>query len=468
MKFPSEPFKIKVVEPIRRTTRAERDRLLNDAGYNLFRIPAESVYVDLLTDSGTSAMSDHQWAGLMLGDESYAGSKNYYHFQETVRSIFGYTHVIPTHQGRMAENLLFSTVVKADMCVPNNIHFDTTRANIEHQGAQALNAVVKEAYDPHNESPFKGNMDVMRLEEIINRVGRDRIPLVLLTITNNSGGGQPVSMENIRQTRALLNRYRIPLFFDACRFAENCFFIKEREPGYADRSILDIARELFSYGDGCTMSAKKDGLVNIGGFLSLNDEQWAMEITNMLILVEGFPTYGGLAGRDLEAMARGLREVLDEDYLNFRVGQVRYLGELLDKAGVPILKPVGGHAVYLNAKEFLPHIPQDEFPAQALAVALYREYGIRGVEIGTVMFGKREAMTGRILHPELEMVRLAIPRRVYTNMQIGYVAESIIDLYRRRESIHGLAMTYEAPMLRHFTARFEELKHTSPVQQAVS
>lgn len=468
MKFPSEPFKIKVVEPIRRTTRAERDRLLNEAGYNLFRIPAESVYVDLLTDSGTSAMSDHQWAGLMLGDESYAGSKNYYHFEETVRSIFGYTHVIPTHQGRMAENLLFSTVVKPGMCVPNNIHFDTTRANIEHQDAQALNAVVKEAYDPHDESPFKGNMDVTRLDEIINGVGRDRIPLVLLTITNNSGGGQPVSMENIRQTRALLNRYRIPLFFDACRFAENCFFIKEREPGYADRSILDIARELFSYGDGCTMSAKKDGLVNIGGFLSLNDDQWAMEITNMLILVEGFPTYGGLAGRDLEAMARGLREVLDEDYLNFRVGQVRYLGELLDKAGVPILKPVGGHAVYLNAKEFLPHIPQDEFPAQALAVALYREYGIRGVEIGTVMFGKREAVTGRILHPELEMVRLAIPRRVYTNMQIGYVAESIIDLYRRRESIYGLAMTYEAPMLRHFTARFEELKHTSPVQQTVS
>ncbi|HSF67133.1 MAG TPA: tryptophanase [Nitrospiraceae bacterium] len=468
MKFPSEPFKIKVVEPIRRTTRAERDRLLNEAGYNLFRIPAESVYVDLLTDSGTSAMSDHQWAGLMLGDESYAGSKNYYHFEETVRSIFGYTHVIPTHQGRMAENLLFSTVVKPGMCVPNNIHFDTTRANIEHQDAQALNAVVKEAYDPHDESPFKGNMDVTRLDEIINGVGRDGIPLVLLTITNNSGGGQPVSMENIRQTRALLNRYRIPLFFDACRFAENCFFIKEREPGYADRSILDIARELFSYGDGCTMSAKKDGLVNIGGFLSLNDDQWAMEITNMLILVEGFPTYGGLAGRDLEAMARGLREVLDEDYLNFRVGQVRYLGELLDKAGVPILKPVGGHAVYLNAKEFLPHIPQDEFPAQALAVALYREYGIRGVEIGTVMFGKREAVTGRILHPELEMVRLAIPRRVYTNMQIGYVAESIIDLYRRRESIYGLAMTYEAPMLRHFTARFEELKHTSPVRQTVS
>ena len=468
MKFPSEPFKIKVVEPIRRTTRAERDRLLRDAGYNLFRIPAESVYVDLLTDSGTSAMSDHQWAGLMLGDESYAGSKNYYHFEEAVRSIFGYKYVIPTHQGRMAENLLFSTVVKHDMCVPNNIHFDTTRANIEHQGAQAIDAVVKEAYDPRNESPFKGNMDVMRLEEIINRVGRNRVPLVLLTITNNSGGGQPVSMENIRQTRALLNRYGIPLFFDACRFAENCFFIKEREPGYADRSILEIAQELFGYGDGCTMSAKKDGLVNIGGFLSLNDAQWAREITNMLILVEGFPTYGGLAGRDLEAMARGLREVLDEDYLGFRIGQVRYLGELLDQAGVPILKPVGGHAVYLNAKEFLPHIPQDHYPAQSLAVALYREYGIRGVEIGTVMFGKRETATGRIIHPELEMVRLAIPRRVYTNMQIGYVAESIVDLYRRRESIHGLGMVYEAPVLRHFTARFEELDRTASVQEMIS
>jgi tyrosine phenol-lyase len=467
MKFPSEPFKIKVVEPIRRTTRTERDRLLREAGYNLFRIPADSVYVDLLTDSGTSAMSDYQWAGLMVGDESYAGSKNYYHFEETVRSIFGYRHVIPTHQGRMAENLLFSTVVKRGMCVPNNIHFDTTRANIEHQGAQALDAVVKEAYDPRSESPFKGNMDLVRLEETINLVGRERIPLVLLTITNNSGGGQPVSMDNIRQTRALLSRYGIPLFFDACRFAENCFFIKEREPGYEGTTLLEIARELFSYGDGCTMSAKKDGLVNIGGFLSLNNDQWAQDITNMLILVEGFPTYGGLAGRDLEAMARGLREVLDEDYLNFRVGQVRYLGELLDEAGVPILKPVGGHAVYLNAKEFLPHIPQDQFPAQSLAVVLYREYGIRGVEIGTVMFGRKDAATGRAIHPELEMVRLAIPRRVYTNMQIAYVAESIIELYRRRESIHGLRMTYEAPMLRHFTARFEELPQPSFVQQAI-
>ena len=456
MRFPSEPFKIKVVEPIRRTTRDERDRLLRQAGYNLFQVPADSVYVDLLTDSGTSAMSDNQWAGLMLGDESYAGSKNYYHFEAAVRSIFGYTHVIPTHQGRMAENLLFSTVVKPGMSVPNNIHFDTTRANVEHQGAEALDVVIKEAYDPHCDLPFKGNMDLVRLEETINRVGPARIPLVMLTITNNSGGGQPVSMANIRQTRAFVNRYQIPLLFDACRFAENCFFIKERESGYADKSILDIARELFSHGDGCTMSAKKDGLVNIGGFLSLNNEQWVQDITNMLILVEGFPTYGGLAGRDLEAMARGLQEVLDEDYLSFRIGQVRYLGEMLDQARVPILKPVGGHAVYLNAKEFLPHLRPDEFPAQALAVALYREYGIRGVEIGTVMFGKKDPMTGRMIHPELEMVRMAIPRRVYTNMQITYVAESIAELHRHRDRIGGLTMTYEAPVLRHFTAHFEE------------
>jgi tyrosine phenol-lyase len=464
MKFPTEPFKIKVVEPIRRTTRGERERLLREAGCNLFQVPAESVYVDLLTDSGTSAMSDNQWAGLMLGDESYAGSKNYYHFEETVRSIFGYKHVIPTHQGRMAENLLFSTVVKPGMCVPNNIHFDTTRANVEHQHAEALDLVIKEAYDPHCEWPFKGNMEIGRLEETIHRVGRERIPLVMITITNNSGGGQPVSMENIRRTKALLDHYEIPLFFDACRFAENCYFIKEREPGYADTSILDIARELFSYGDGCTMSAKKDGLVNIGGFLSLNDGRWAQDITNRLILIEGFPTYGGLAGRDLEAMARGLQEVLDEDYLSFRIGQVRYLGELLDQAAVPILKPIGGHAVYLNAKAFLPHIPQDHFPAQSLAVALYREYGIRGVEIGTVMFGKKEPTTGRTIHPELEMVRLAIPRRVYTNMQITYVAEAIIELYRQRDRIHGLTLTYEAPMLRHFTARFAERQASASLE----
>jgi tyrosine phenol-lyase len=457
VRFPSEPFKIKVVEPIRRTTREERERLLKEAGYNLFQLPADSVYVDLLTDSGTSAMSDHQWAGMMLGDESYAGSKNYYHFEAAVRSIFGFKHVIPTHQGRMAENLLFSTVVKPGMYVPNNIHFDTTRANIEHQQAEAVDLVIKEAYDPQCDLPFKGNMDLVRLEDVINRVGPERIPLTMVTITNNSAGGQPVSMENIRLTRVLLNRYHIPLFFDACRFAENCFFIKEREPGYADMPMQEIARELFSYGDGCTMSAKKDGLVNIGGFLCLNHDQWAQDITNMLILVEGFPTYGGLAGRDLEAMARGLREVLDEEYLRFRIGQVRYLGELLDSAGVPILKPIGGHAVYINAKEFLPHLRPEEYRAQALAVALYREYGIRGVEIGAVMFGKKDSATGRMIYPELEMVRLAIPRRVYTNMQIRYVAESLIELFGHRDLVSGLALTYEAPVLRHFTAQFQEL-----------
>ncbi len=362
MRFPSEPFKIKVVEPIRRTTREERDRLLREAGYNLFQVPAESVYVDLLTDSGTSAMSDHQWAGLMLGDESYAGSRNYYHLEETVRSIFGYKHVIPTHQGRMAENLLFSTVVKPDTYVPNNIHFDTTRANIEHQGAQALDMVIKEAYDPHCELPFKGNMDLVRLEETINRVGRDRIPLVMLTITNNSGGGQPVSMDNIRQTRALLNRHHIPLFFDACRFAENCFFIKEREPGFAHKSILDIARELFSYGDGCTMSAKKDGLVNIGGFLTLDHDQWAQDITNMLILVEGFPTYGGLAGRDLEAMARGLHEVLDEEYPSFRVGQVRYLESCWSKQACPFSNRSGAMPSISTPKNFCRTFRRPNFP----------------------------------------------------------------------------------------------------------
>ncbi|MBS0169944.1 MAG: tryptophanase [Nitrospira sp.] len=456
MNYPFEPYKIKVVEPIARTTREERCRLLHEAGCNLFQLPAEGVTIDLLTDSGTSAMSDSQWAGLMLGDESYAGSKNFYHFEAVVRSLCGYRHVIPTHQGRAAEHALFASVVTPGMCVPNNMHFDTTRANIEHQAAEALDLVIKEAYDPHCELPFKGNMDLGRLEATIQQVGPGRVPFVLLTITNNSGGGQPVSMANIRATKQLVNRYGIPLFFDACRFAENCFFIKEREPGYADVPVREIAQSLFSLGDGCLMSAKKDGLVNIGGFLSLNDDRWARAVTNMLILVEGFPTYGGLAGRDLEAMARGLEEVLDEEYLRFRVGQVRHLADLLEQGAVPILKPVGGHAVYLNAKEFLPHLHPRQFPAQALAVALYREYGIRGVEIGTVMFGTHDPLTREATYPELELVRLAIPRRVYTNSHLAYVAASIIELFHRRESIGGLVMTYEPPHLRHFTARFEE------------
>ena len=458
MQFPAEPFKIKVVEPIRMTTREERDRLIREAGYNVFNLPAEKIFIDLLTDSGTSAMSDNQWAGMMLGDESYAGSRNYYHFEETVRDIFGYRNVIPTHQGRVAENLLFSVKVKEGDVVPNNIHFDTTRANVEHKGGRALDLVIDEGLDPEREHPFKGNMDVEKLRKLIQQVGVERIPLIMLTVTNNSAGGQPVSMENIRQVHQVAREHGIPLFFDACRFAENCYFIKQREPGYQDKSILDIARELFSYGDGCTMSAKKDGLVNIGGFLAMNDDETAQKVTNLLILIEGFPTYGGLAGRDLEAVARGLREVLNEEYLHYRVSQVKYLGDLLDQAGVPIVKPTGGHAVYLNAKKFLPHIPQSQFPGQALTVALYREAGIRAVEIGSLMFAHRDPETGETVYPELELVRLAIPRRVYTTQHMNYVAESIIELYRNREKIRGLRIVYEAPVLRHFTARLEEIE----------
>jgi tyrosine phenol-lyase len=457
MLFPSEPFKIKVVEPIRRTTREERDHLIRRAGYNVFEVPAESIYVDLLTDSGTAAMSDNQWAGIMLGDESYAGSKSYYRFEESIKSIFGFKQVIPTHQGRMAENLLFSACVKAGDVVPNNIHFDTTRANVEYKKGIAANLVIDEGLDPHNEHPFKGNMDVAKLEALIAKHGRERIPLVLLTITNNSGGGQPVSMQNIREVSKICKKHRIPFFFDACRFAENCFFIKEREPEFKNTPVRDIAREMFTYADGCTMSAKKDGLVNIGGFLAMNDEEWAQKVTNLLILIEGFPTYGGLAGRDLEAIARGLQEVLNEDYLAFRIGQVRYLGNLLADAGVPIVKPIGGHAVYLNAREFLPNIPQSQFPAQALTVALYREAGVRAVEIGSLMFAKKDVETGAITYPELELVRLAIPRRVYTTMHMNYVAESIIEIFKNRERLRGLRLVYEAPYLRHFTARLEEL-----------
>ena len=457
MQFPSEPFRIKVVEPIRSTTREEREALINKSGYNVFGLPAESIYVDLLTDSGTSAMSDNQWAGLMLGDESYAGSKNYYHFEETVHDIFGFKHIIPTHQGRVAENLLFSTVLEKGQIIPNNIHFDTTRANVEYNGGIALDLVIDDAYDLEKFHPFKGNMDLNKLEQTIQNQGRHKIPLVMLTITNNSGGGQPVSLANIKAVRELLNKYDIPLFFDACRFAENCYFIKEREEGYKDKSIKEIAQEIFSHGDGCTMSAKKDGLVNIGGFIGINDDALAEKITTRLILIEGFSTYGGLAGRDLEAISRGLREVLNEDYLRYRISQVRHLGQMLHDKGVPILKPVGGHAIYLNARKFLPHIPQNQFPAQALTVALYREAGIRAVEIGSLMFGHTDPKTGEEVYPELEMVRLAIPRRVYTTMHMVYVAESIAKIYQEREKIKGLRIVQQAPVLRHFTARLAEV-----------
>ncbi len=457
MRLPAEPYRIKVVEPLRRTTREEREALIREAGFNIFSVPAESCYVDLLTDSGTSAMSDRQWAGLMTGDESYACCRNFYHFRDAVRDLTGYPHVIPTHQGRAAENVLFSSVVKTGDVVPSNTHFDTTRANVEHQGAEARDLVVEEGLDPAKIHPFKGNLDPVKLDRALSELGRERVPLVMLTVTNNSGGGQPVSLANARAVREVCDRHGVPLFFDACRFAENCWFIKQREPGCAHRSVKDIARELFSYGDGCTMSAKKDALVNIGGFVALKDAQWAEKITNMLILVEGFATYGGLAGRDLEAMAIGLTEVLDEDYLAFRVGQVGYLGELLDKAGVPIVKPVGGHAVYVDAKAFLPGVPQSQFPGQSLVVALYREFGIRAVEIGSLMFGARDPRTGQMVYPRLELVRLAVPRRVYTNDHMRYVAESVIQLYRERDRLRGLKITWEAPTLRHFTARLEEL-----------
>jgi tryptophanase len=457
MRFPAEPFRIKVVEPLRRVSREERERLIRDAGLNIFAVPADSIYVDLLTDSGTSAMSDRQWSGLMLGDESYAGSRNYFHFEETVRRVFGYPHVIPTHQGRMAENLLFSTVLKKGDVVPNNIHFDTTRANVEHQGAEALDLVIDEGLDPEVIHPFKGNLDPAKLDRALRELGRERVPLVMITVTNNSGGGQPVSIANVRAVREVCDRHQVPLFFDACRFAENCWFVREREPGYADRSVREIARELFALGDGCTMSAKKDGLVNIGGFLALRNAEWAERITNLLILVEGFPTYGGLAGRDLEAMARGLEEVLSEDYLAFRVGQVAHLGAMLDEAGVPIVKPVGGHAVYIDARRFLDHLPQSQFPGQALVVVLYREYGIRAVEVGSLMFGHVDPKTGEHVYPKLDLVRLAVPRRVYTSEQMRYVADSVIEIYRERSRLKGLKIVHEAPVLRHFTARLEEL-----------
>ena len=456
MRFPAEPFRIKVVEPVRKTTREQRDRLIREAGFNVFRLPAESIYVDLLTDSGTSAMSDNQWAGIMLGDESYAGSKNYYHFADSVRSIFGYKNILPTHQGRSAEHLLFSVAVRPGDVVSNNTHFDTTRANVLHRQAVPMDLVIEEAHDPEREHPFKGDMDTEKLEQLLQQEGA-KVPLIMMTITNNSVGGQPVSMENIRCVSAIAKKYQRPFFIDACRFAENCYFIQQRESGYSGRTIQEIARELFSLADGCTMSAKKDGLVNIGGFLALNNDAWAEPCANLLILLEGFPTYGGLAGRDLEAIARGLQEGVDEEYLAHRVGQVHYLGDLLDQAGIPMVKPFGGHAVFLNAKKFLPHLPREQFPGQALTCALYREAAIRATEIGGLMFGVRDRQSGQEQFPELELVRLAIPRRVYTSMHMQYVAESIIELYRNRKAIKGLRIVHQAPLLRHFTARLEEV-----------
>lgn len=458
MKTIIEPFRIKVVEPIRLTTREEREALLRAADFNLFRIHAEDVIIDLLTDSGTGAMSAQQWSGVMRGDESYAGASSWYALEDSVRTLTGFEHILPTHQGRASERILFELVGGPGKVVPNNGHFDTTRANIEHSGASAIDLPISEGRDPRSRHPFKGNMDVAALQRLIAEVGAAHIPLVMLTVTNNSGGGQPVSMENIRAVRDECDRHGLPLFLDACRFAENAYFIKKREPGYAHKTVAEIVREMFALCDGATISAKKDGLVNIGGLLLVRDAGLMRRADELLILTEGYLTYGGLAGRDLEAMAQGLREVVDEDYLHYRIRSTEYLGERLLRAGIQIVEPPGGHAIYIDAASFAPHIPAAQFPGQALAVALYREAGIRACEIGSVMFGKG----GK---PPMELVRLAIPRRVYTQSHIDYVIEALEEVHAQRASMRGLEIVEEPASLRHFTARFREIE-TLPHESA--
>jgi tyrosine phenol-lyase len=443
-----EPFRIKSVEPLRWTTREQREHLLRAANYNLFQLAAENVLIDLLTDSGTGAMSTEQWAGIMRGDESYAGSPSFTRFRDSVQNIFGYKHVIPTHQGRAAERILFGVMCKKGDVVPNNTHFDTTRANVEFVGAEAIDLPCDESRLPESVHPFKGNMNVAALAELIERVGREHVPVVMLTITNNSGGGQPVSMENACAVSALCDKHGIPLYFDACRFAENAYFIKLREAGYSEKTPKQIAQEMFALGDGCTMSAKKDGMANIGGFLCTNDDGLAQQEKDLLILTEGYPTYGGLAGRDLEAVGIGIQEALDEDYLRYRIASTAYLGRHISEEGVPIVQPPGGHAIYIDARAFLPHVPPERFPGVALANELYLEGGIRSVEIGTLMFSDKARM---------DLVRLAIPRRVYTQSHIDYVVEVVLDVWNQRRQIRGLQLISGAPFLRHFTARLEPL-----------
>lgn len=456
MKTIIEPFRIKSVEPIHVTTAEQRKQLLTAAHYNPFLLKAKDVLIDLLTDSGTSAMSSEQWAGMMRGDESYAGSESFFRFEKVIHELTGMPHVIPTHQGRASEKILFTIKGGKGKCIISNTLFDTTRANVEFSGAEGIDLLCKEGKIPSAPAPFKGNIDIVALQQTIAEKGAPNIPMVIITVTNNSGGGQPVSMANIKETKRICAQNNIPLFIDACRFAENCYFIKQREDGYNNIAVKAIAQELFSYADGCTMSAKKDAFANIGGFIALHDNSLAEKCRNLMVITEGFPTYGGLAGRDLEAIAIGIEEVMEEDYLRYRIRSIEYIGDKLEAAGVPFMKPTGGHALYLDAKAFLPHIPFYQYPGQALSAALYLEGGIRSVEIGSVMFGKYDS-GGALIPAALELVRLAIPRRVYTQSHIDYVAEVIIETWHKRAAIKGVKITYEAPMLRHFTAKFSEI-----------
>lgn len=457
MAYPPEPFRIKMVEPIRLISPEAREAALKAAGYNLFAVKAEDIFIDLLTDSGTGAMSQEQWSALMSGDESYAGARSFHRLKAAVQDIFGFKYFVPTHQGRAAENILSAVMVKSGQYVPSNMHFDTTDANIRARGGRPTNLIIDEAFDPANPHPFKGNMDLTRLKTFIEKTRPQNIPFGMITVTNNAGGGQPVSMENIQAVAALYHSYKIPFYIDAARYAENCYFIKLREKGYENKSVIEIARQMFALADGMAMSAKKDAIVNIGGLLCMNDEKIFQKVSNELILREGFITYGGLAGRDLDAMAVGLYDGLQEGYLAYRLAQTAYLAARLNEAGVPTIQPAGGHAVYLDAHAVLPHIPQSEFPGQALAVELYREGAIRGVEIGSVMFAFPDPDTGQMVYPKLELLRLAIPRRVYTQSHIDYVAESLARIKARAKSIRGYKFTYAPELLRHFTARFEPL-----------
>ncbi len=455
--YPPEPFRMKMVEPINLIDKESREDAIRRAGYNVFGLRAEDVFIDLMTDSGTGAMSQDQWSAIMQGDESYSGARSYYRLAETVKDIFGFNFFLPTHQGRAAENILCTILVKPGQYVPSNMHFDTTDANIRARGGRPTNLVIDEAYDPKTRLSFKGNMDIHKLRHFIQDVGVENVPLGMITITNNAGGGQPVSLENLRQVAAVYREFDVPFFIDACRFAENAYFIKKREPEYADKSIREIAHEIFALADGITMSAKKDAIVNIGGLLAMNDEHLYRQASNELILREGFPTYGGLAGRDLDAIATGLREGLQENYLAYRLGQTAYLGERLIESGIPIVEPPGGHAIYVDAGNFLSHIPQSQFPGQSLAVALYTEGGIRTVEIGSVMFAYPDPQTGDMSYPKLELVRLAIPRRVYTQSHLDYVVTTFKRIAEKANELRGYRFTYAPDLLRHFTAKFEPL-----------